>query len=73
MADDKITLQTKTELKIDFDSLPLEGFETGRKSVQKCFDQDFAKLPRVEQHKLEKLLSKKTFSKEETVTIRNYF
>ena len=36
--EEKIPIHTKSSLALDFDNLPLEGFETGRKSVQKCFN-----------------------------------
>ena len=71
--EEKIPIHTKSSLTLDFDNLPLEGFDTGRKSVQKCFNKDFAKLTANEQHYVTKLLGQKNFSKEDTVIIRNMF
>lgn len=62
-----------SSLKIDFDALPLEGFEEGRNHVQRAFDADFKVMSEYEQAQVRALLTKKSFNKGETEQVQKMF
>ena len=73
MKDSSTDGQRKDTLKLDFDSLPLEGFTENRIDVQRNFDAYFARLTLSQQAVVTELLTKKKHTKKEIEEIQKMF
>ena len=60
-------------LKLDFDSLPLNGFTENRRDVQLAFDGWFGSNSTEDQLKIEALLTKGSYNKTEKETVQKMF